>query len=865
MASDLTTPGGIAVQLDELQVVLPDRYRIQREIGRGGMAVVYLAEDVPHGRDVAVKVLSPELTSSIDAERFRREIQIAARLSHPNILPAYDSGSASGLLYYVMPFVQGESLRARLDRESQLPIEEAIAITCEVADALAYAHSQGVVHRDIKPENILLQSGHAVVADFGIARIVQDAGAERLTGTGMSIGTASYMSPEQFSGEKVDGRSDVYALACVLYEMLVGQVPFTGPNAMAIMARHTMQAVPSIRLVRSSVPEDVEAVIFHALEKVPADRFASVDEFKNALLSGNHGMTATFAKSTPMYTAAYRAAHAKHGGLNRRRSVIGIAAGVLVAAGSVLAAKSLFGSHRSQSAGDIADTRHIGVLYFADESKDGSMRFLADGLTEALIDELGRVPELDVVSKNGVRPFRGAPYDVVRDSVWRALKVGTVVRGEVEPTSSGARVTVRLVEAQDGSDIARKTFPIDTANALAAQAQLSKEVGEFLRGRLGDEIKLKEYRQETSSSGAWTLVQRAEKKLKDADSLIAAGYTAPGAQLLTDAEQQLAQAERLDGSWSRPPVARAAIAYQRARLEKAHPALAAAAIDSGLTHVARALSIDPRSADALELRGKLRYLRIDLQLVPEGPEWRRTLDTAEADLRWAVEMNPAQTGAWVTLSSLAYRKQNVQEAMSAAQKAYATDYYLANARDVLRRLFWTSHDSEMFPDAAKWCDEGHRRFPRDAFFVECRLWMLTTKAMTPEPAAAWQLVDSMRALTPSADSARVGRRARIIAAAVLARAADLAGGSAALRDSARHVLLAARATPELDPRRLLEGDEAIARIFLHDYDEAVRLLESYLAANPEHRKGFATNTSLWWKDPKLQAHPRFRALIAGAR
>src|SRR3954469_6658027 len=286
-------PGG-AVQLEELKIALPDRYRIQREIGRGGMAVVYLAEDIPHGRDVAVKVLSPELTSSIDAERFRREIQIAARLSHPNILPAYDSGSADGLLYYVMPFVDGESLRARITRESQLPIDDAIALISEVADALAHAHAQDVVHRDIKPENILIQSGHAVVADFGIARLVHDSATDKLTATGMSIGTAEYMSPEQFSGEKVDGRSDVYSLACVLYEMLVGQVPFTGPNAMAIMARHTMQAVPSIRLVRSTVPDDVEAVILHALEKTPADRFAAVDEFKDALLSGNRGMTSAF-------------------------------------------------------------------------------------------------------------------------------------------------------------------------------------------------------------------------------------------------------------------------------------------------------------------------------------------------------------------------------------------------------------------------------------------------------------------------------------------------------------------------------------------------------------------------------------------
>ena len=364
-------------------------------------------------------------------------------------------------------------------------------------------------------------------------------------------------------------------------------------------------------------------------------------------------------------------------------------------------------------------------------------------------------------------------------------------------------------------------------------------------------------RQGTSSSETWTLVQRAEKRRKDADSLLAAGQAGAATQLLGDAELQLARAELIDPAWVQPPLARAAIAYQRARAERAKPALAAASIDSGMSHVARALAIDSRSADALELRGKLQYLRIEQQLVLEGPEWKRTLERAEADLRASVDLNPSQAGAWVTLSSLAYKKQNVQDALGAAQKAYAADAYLTNARDVLRRLFWTSHDIEMFPDAAKWCDEGHRRFPRDPACGECRLWMLTTKAMTPDPSEAWRLVDSMRALTPPADSARAGRHARIVASAVLARAG--------LADSARRVLARSKGTPDIDPKRELLGDEAIARVFLHDYDQAIDLLESYLAANPEHRKGFATNTSLWWKDPKLQAHPRFKALIAGAR
>src|SRR3954466_12238548 len=304
--------------LEELRGALADRYQVESEIGRGGMATVFVAEDLKHGRRVAIKVLSPELSSSMDGDRFKREIQIAARLSHPHILPVFDSGDANGLLYYVMPFVEGESLRGKLKRETQLAIEDAIAITCEVADALSYAHSFGVVHRDIKPENILLNGGHAVVADFGIARVIQDAGSEKLTQTGMSVGTAAYMSPEQFSGEHVDGRSDVYSLACVLYEMLVGEVPFTGPNAMAIMARQTMELPPSIQIVRATVPDELEGAIMHALEKVPADRFSTVSQFKEALLG--YGATSTFARHTRAYTKQHAAIPAQR--IRRRKRTL---------------------------------------------------------------------------------------------------------------------------------------------------------------------------------------------------------------------------------------------------------------------------------------------------------------------------------------------------------------------------------------------------------------------------------------------------------------------------------------------------------------------------------------------------------------
>jgi serine/threonine-protein kinase len=226
--------------LDRLRTALGERYAVERQIGEGGMATVYLARDLKHERQVAIKVLRPELSVSLGGDRFLREIRVAATLQHPNILGLYDSGEAEGLLYYVMPFVEGESLRDRLTKEQQLPLHDALQITREAAEALQYAHEHGIIHRDIKPENILLMGGHALVADFGIARAVEASG-EKLTQTGMAVGTPHYMSPEQALGsDHVDARSDVYSLGCVLYELLIGQPPFTGPNSMAIMARHSM-------------------------------------------------------------------------------------------------------------------------------------------------------------------------------------------------------------------------------------------------------------------------------------------------------------------------------------------------------------------------------------------------------------------------------------------------------------------------------------------------------------------------------------------------------------------------------------------------------------------------------------------------
>ncbi|MEO7367263.1 MAG: protein kinase, partial [Gemmatimonadaceae bacterium] len=316
--------------LAHLKDSLADRYDIKREIGAGGMATVYLAQDLRHDRPVALKLLNPELGAVLGEERFLSEIRVTANLQHPNLLPLFDSGAADGLLYYVMPFVDGETLRARITREKQLPVDEAIRITVAIANALDYAHSHGVIHRDLKPENILLQAGQPVIADFGIALAVSKAGGNRITQTGLSLGTPQYMSPEQATGDRViDGRSDIYSLGAVAYEMLTGEPPHTGSTSQAIIARMLTERPRPMRTSRPSIPEHVEYAVQRALEKLPADRFATAHDFAQALLGHSTGGT------TGLYSSA-RAIHglsARSGWKSRLRDpVTAVLAAVAIAA-----------------------------------------------------------------------------------------------------------------------------------------------------------------------------------------------------------------------------------------------------------------------------------------------------------------------------------------------------------------------------------------------------------------------------------------------------------------------------------------------------------------------------------------------------
>ncbi len=373
---------------DQLRAGLADRYHIERQLGGGIMATVFLAEDRRHRRPVAIKVLRPELAAGIGPERFLREIDVAAHLHHPHILPLFDSGQlGSGALYYVMPYVAGESLRVRLDREKQLPVDDAIRLAREVADALAAAHAEGVVHRDIKPENILLEGGHAVVADFGIARAVSAAGGDRLTESGMAIGTPHYMSPEQATASEVDARSDIYSLGCVVYEMLTGMPPFTGSTAQAVMARHSVDAVPSLRTVRSAVSESVERVLLRALAKVPADRYATAREFHEALA---HAGSSTEKGPSPP--------------LRRRRRAVALLGVALAAAAAVwsIGGTDSRGTGRGRTAEEPA-TRRVAVLSFANLSPDTADAYLARGVSEEIAARLGGFRDLSVASYGSVQ------------------------------------------------------------------------------------------------------------------------------------------------------------------------------------------------------------------------------------------------------------------------------------------------------------------------------------------------------------------------------------------------------------------------------------------------------------------------------
>ena len=477
--------------VQRLSAALADRYRIDRELGQGGMATVYLAHDVRHDRKVAVKVLLPELASAIGPERFLREITTTANLRHPHILPLYDSGEAGGFLFYVMPFVEGESLRDRLDREKQLPVDDALQIAREVADALSYAHSRGVIHRDIKPENILLEGAHAVVADFGIARAVGAAGGETLTGTGMAVGTPQYMSPEQAGGERdLDGRSDLYSLGCVLFEMLAGQPPFTGPTIESLVHQHLMAIPPPVTQLRPSVPAEVVAALQRALAKTPADRFNPVAQFAEALQSGGPGDRGT---------GGQRKAGSSRPAVPRPRGPALFAVALIV----TVVALALWrrGASAAHTAAASAE-RSLAVLPLANLSGDRADDYFGIGLAEEITRAL---------AQNGVRVIGRVSAGALQArglderAIARELGVGSLLTGTVQRAQGQVRINVSLLSAGDGAVRWTETYDRPLANVFAVQDEIARTVATTLLGSLGRSPSTPATRTETTDPEAHAL------------------------------------------------------------------------------------------------------------------------------------------------------------------------------------------------------------------------------------------------------------------------------------------------------------------------------------------------------------------------
>jgi len=405
---------------------LGDRYAIDRELGRGGMATVYVAQDRRHGREVAIKVLRPDVAAAIGAERFLREIAIAARLTHPHVLPLIDSGQAAGSLYYVMPYVRGESLRQRLAREGRLPLKDALRIARELGAGLDYAHREGFIHRDVKPENVLLADGLAVIVDFGIARAIAQAAGEHLTEVGLAIGTPDYMSPEQAAGDReLDGRCDLYGLACVVYEMLAGEPPFRGGTARATIARHLSEPPPPLRARRPDAPAAVEQALARALAKDPADRFSTVAQFVAALEETGSG--------------------------DAVRALVG-------------------------------QTRAIAVLPFVNSSADADNEYLSDGITDELISALTQVEGLRVTSRTSAFALKGKPQDV--RAIGALLGVSAVLEGTVRKAGERLRITVQLTAADDGRNLWSERYDRTLDDVFAIQDEIARTIVNTLRRTL---------------------------------------------------------------------------------------------------------------------------------------------------------------------------------------------------------------------------------------------------------------------------------------------------------------------------------------------------------------------------------------------
>jgi len=598
-------------------------------------------------------------------------------------------------------------------------------------------------------------------------------------------------------------------------------------------------------IVRHSIPKDLEAVVFCALEKSPADRYHTAAEFAEALQAVASG-------ETPPHTASVlQRARRRPAGWWRR---VAMAATGVAVVGVAALALVVLAPRRPRPAAGGPDPHDVAVLYFEDRSRDSAFSYVAEGLTEGLIDELSRVPGLHVISRNGVAPFR---HGTARpDSVARVLSVGTLVAGSVEPVRDELQVQVRLVEGATGVDFDRASVQMPTAQLLRARDSVVGEVARMLRERLGQELQVRQVRETAPSPDAWAVLLKGEHLRKLAEDRIAQGDL-PGALAgLRSADSVLGAAEAGHRGWAAPIVLRGQIAYRRSRLVSGQDSVLAA-IQVAVAAANRALAIDPNDARALEVRGTAQYWHYVLDVTPNPEDAAALLQAAQRDLESAVKLDPGLASAHATLSHLYYNQPGgIVSALLEARLAYTADAFLSTAPEVLWRLYLGSYDLEQLTQARTWCEEGARRFPGDYRFAECRLWVLTMPGVAPSVSDAWRLVDETARLAPPTRREYQHHRALMIAGAVLARAG--------LADSARAVLLRARAAADVDPRQELPYVECYARIVLGDSAEVVALLRKLVAS----ATGPGTAGSAWaahWWFRGFQARPDFQALVRASR
>jgi TolB-like protein/tRNA A-37 threonylcarbamoyl transferase component Bud32 len=616
---------------ERVRAALTGRYEIVREIGSGGMATVYLARDLKHGRIVAIKVLRAELAATVGSERFLREITVTAGLDHPHILPLLDSGEAAGLLYYVMPYVEGETLRDRLRREKQLSVHEALRITHEVADGLGYAHERGIVHRDIKPENVLLGAGHARIADFGIARAFSVSASDGLTGTGISVGTPSYMSPEQAAGEQnLDARSDLFSLAALLYEMLAGSPPFVAATPQSLVARIIADPVVPVRRVRSSVPVGVEHALSRALEKIPADRYPTARAFVEALAAPEPSVLPT-AIETKRISGHTRRATA---------GVLGTAA---------LIAAIAFGWRAFTAPAEASNAiQSLVVLPLENLTGDDTQDYFVEGLHDALIGELARISALRVMSRTSAMLYQESDKTVPQ--IAAELGVDAAIEGSVFRSGDTIRIQVQLIAARPERHIWTDAYERHVGSATALLGEVARTIAGEIR------VSLTSQEADLLASHATISPEAQDHYLQGLKLLYSRDPAGMRRAIL-----ELNRAVQLDSAYAQAHAALAS-AYGLAVVYRAEPP------DSAYLWAARALAaankaiaLDPSGAEAHGARG---YLGLWLGA---------PVERVERDLVRALELKPSYAEAHGWFAQHLARLGREVEARDAIERALELD------------------------------------------------------------------------------------------------------------------------------------------------------------------------------------------------